>query len=72
MRLFLITILFMVVGCSTTVTGPITGRQYDLNLGCTDNMQNYKREREQVVEKESESAPPAAKLDCPVVDAPQK
>lgn len=71
MRIFWIMTVLLLTGCSTTVTGPITGRGYNLEIGCTDNMQAYTREREAEASTTSETAPPAAKIDCPIAPDPQ-
>lgn len=65
MRLFILSLGLLLVACSTRVTGLVTGREYNLDVGCTDDMQAYAREREQVVAKEKESSQPPLKRDCP-------
>ena len=61
----LLTALFAVLtvaACSTTVTGPVTGNKYNLDVGCTDDMRTYREQREIVIDgKETE-------LDCPAVE----
>ncbi|MDQ1363817.1 MAG: hypothetical protein QG652_1679 [Pseudomonadota bacterium] len=64
-------ILAQLAACSTTVTGPITGREYNFDIGCTDNMQAYERDREEVVGKKADDTPAEVKLDCPASPEPQ-
>jgi hypothetical protein len=66
-----ITTIFLLSACSTTVTGPITGRQYHVDVGCTENMQAYQREREAVVGTGKETTAPEVKIDCPAAPDPQ-
>lgn len=63
--------LSVLAGCSTTVTGPITGKEYNFDLGATDNMQAYEREREKVVCKKLDGTPGDEKIDCPVSPKPE-
>lgn len=71
MRLIMLMVFSVLAGCSTTVTGPITGRQYNLEIGCTDNMQAYQRERQEVVGKQSDGTSGDEKIDCPVSPKPE-
>ena len=70
MRLFIILTVLLLAACSTTVTGPVTGKQYNLDIGCTDNMQDYQRQREAVTGEQVESPESEVKIDCPTVPAP--
>ena len=70
MRIFWLMMIFLLSACSTTATGPITGRQYNIDVGCTDNMKAYTREREAVVGTKTETTAPEVKLDCPTAPAP--
>lgn len=71
MRLLIIVTLLLLAACSTQVTGPITGKHYNLDIGCTDNMKNYQREREAVVGEKTDQPAPEVKIDCPVVPEQQ-
>ena len=72
MRLFIILTMLLLVACSTTVKGPITGKQYNLDIGCTENMQAYEREREAVVgTKKTDATPPEVEIDCPTAPESQ-
>lgn len=72
MRLFIILTMLLLVACSTTVTGPVTGKQYQLDLGCTENMQAYERDREAVVGNKTDTTPPEVKIDCPTAPESQR
>ncbi len=37
------------LACSTQVTGPVSGRKYHVEVGCTEDMKRYREQREQVV-----------------------
>lgn len=52
--------------CSTTVKGPITRKQYQLDVGCTDDMAAYRRAREEAMQSGKPKPPPPA--DCSVDD----
>jgi hypothetical protein len=64
-----ITLLFIVLSinaCSTTVTGPVTGNKYNLDVGCTEDMQTYREQRNNTIkdiEREKMN-----KLDCPNIE----
>jgi len=61
--------LIFTVACSTTVTGPITKSKYNLDIGCTDDMRDYHRAREQAVEEDTKkSRTKKIDLDCPVTE----
>jgi outer membrane biogenesis lipoprotein LolB len=68
--LFLVLAMLLLAACSTTVTGPITGKNYNLDIGCTDDMQAYKREREEAVGKDAAAKPVAADSECPGTTTP--
>ena len=41
--------------CTSTFTGPVTGTKYNVDVGCTDDMQQYRAEREELIDdKESQ------------------
>jgi hypothetical protein len=63
----LLMVLWFVSACSSTVTGPVSGSKYNLNVGCTDDMQQYREEREKVVEKKKQEKI-KVELDCPVAE----
>ena len=55
----LIVAVFIVSSCGSTFTGPITGTKYNVDLGCTDDMQKYHTQREELIgdkNKESQNA----------------
>jgi hypothetical protein len=72
MRLFIIVTMLLLVACSTTVKGPVTGKQYQLDIGCTENMQAYERDREAVVGNKTDTTPPEVKIDCPTAPETQR
>ena len=63
-----LTLLFIALSmnaCSTTVTGPVTGNKYNLDVGCTEDMQSYREQRKSIiVDMERDKI---NKLDCPNV-----
>ncbi len=71
MRLFMILAGLLLAACSTTVTGPVTGKQYNLDVGCTDDMKRYWQEREAVMGETAETTPAEVKIDCPVTPEQQ-
>lgn len=48
--------------CSTTVTGPVTGNKYNLDIGCTEDMQSYREQRKKTIEDIQREK--TNKLDC--------
>lgn|GEM_PF-5400829 len=68
--LMMIAILLTLGACSTTVKGPITKKQYKLDVGCTDDMEAYRKLREQAV-KVDNPEPEAPPGDCPTDEASQ-
>jgi uncharacterized protein YceK len=62
-------VLLLMSGCSSTVTGPITKNKYNLEVGCTDDMRDYQRVREAVINEEIKK-PKKEKidLDCPATE----
>ena len=46
----LIMIMLMLGGCSPTITGPVTGNNYNLDVGGTDDMQQYRDNRNKVID----------------------
>ena len=62
-------VLFLVINmlaCSAQVTGPVSGRQYDVELGCSEDMQAYKKEREAVTgRKKTKIEARDIDLECP-------
>jgi len=50
------TIIFLlltltVIACSTTFTGPVSGKKYNLDVGCTEDMQLYREQRKSVIDE---------------------
>lgn len=66
MRSLLLLIPMLLLGaCSTTVEGPVTKRTYQVNVGCTDDMQRYTEERQKLVgDKKQQTAEPV-EFECP-------
>lgn len=61
--------LLFVSACSATVTGPITKNKYNLDVGCTDDMREYKEARGELLENEIKQ--PQTKqlmIDCPTAE----
>ena len=61
----LVMIVLVMNACSSTFTGPVSGKKYNIDVGCTDDMQQYREERKEVVDKEKKEKP-KIELDCPV------
>lgn len=59
---FLFASVFL-MACSTTVTGPITKNKYNIDVGCTDDMRDYQKTREEVVIEGMKKE--KIKIDCP-------
>ncbi len=71
-NLSLIFFLLNLVACTTQVKGPITGTTYKVDVGCAEDMQRYKEEREQVVGKDDKKIEAKdIKLDCPAEEPPK-
>ena len=70
MKLYVVMLtLIFTAACSTTVTGPITKNKYNLDVGCTDNMRDYHRAREQAISNNiKKSQTDKVKLDCSVTE----
>ena len=63
------TLLFIALSmnaCSTTVTGPVTGNKYNLDVGCTEDMQSYREQRKDIIDDMEREK--MDKLGCPNVD----
>lgn len=62
-------VLFLLAGlaaCSTQVKGPVTGTKYKVEVGCTEDMQRYQQEREQVTGKKQDKVKASdVRLECP-------
>ena len=57
-NIVLIVVVLIVSACSGSFTGPVTGTKYDVDMGCTDDMQKYREDREEVIgDKSKESQP---------------
>ena len=66
----LILCLLSIVGCTGQVKGPVTGSRYKIDVGCTEDMQRYREEREQVVGKDKEKLKAEdIKIECPTGEA---
>ena len=60
-NIVLIMFVSIMSACSSKFTGPVTGTKYNVDVGCTDDMQQYRADREEVVgdkDKDSQSAEP--------------
>jgi len=57
--------VLIVSACSSTFTGPVSGKKYNVDVGCTDDMQQYREERKKIVEKKKQEKL-KIELDCPV------
>lgn len=53
MQLFPLCAVLTLAACSTRVSGPLTGREYDVNVGCTDDMKQYAKDREAAMQDKS-------------------
>ena len=70
MKIFIIVFsLLFITACSTTVTGPISKKKYNLDVGCTYDMQEYKKEREEVLgEAVKKDTKKKVKIECPTTE----
>ena len=64
-NIVLIILVLIVNGCSSTFTGPVTGNKYNIDVGCTEDMQQYREERKEVIDKKKQEKQ-KIELDCPV------
>jgi len=55
----------LAVACSKTVKGPVTGKKYDVKVGGWSDMDEYKKAREEAVNKEE---PEIKTQDCDIDD----
>lgn len=46
----LIILVLTMTACSTTMTGPVTGNKYNLDVGCTEDMRAYREERRKTMD----------------------
>ena len=54
----LIMLMLIPCGCSSTLTGPVTGNKYNIDVGITGDMQQYHDDRKEVIDdkcKESQN-----------------
>ena len=51
-NIILLLAVLIVAACSTTITGPVTGNKYNLDVGCTDDMQTYREQRKDIIDGE--------------------
>ena len=63
----LILVSFLVVGCSKTVKGPVSGKKYDIKVGGWSDMDKYKAARESLNQEDDERD---KSDECNVVDCP--
>ena len=65
-RMPVLFLLGSLVACSTQVKGPVTGTKYKVDVGCTEDMQRYQEEREQVTGKHPDKVRASdVNLECP-------
>jgi len=70
-RTILLSLPLVLAACSTQVKGPVSGATYKVDVGCTEDMQRYKEEREQVTGKKQDKVKAKdIKLDCPSGEPP--
>ncbi|MCW8934549.1 MAG: hypothetical protein OQK98_07475 [Gammaproteobacteria bacterium] len=67
--LLLICLLVLFSACSTTTKGPVTNKEYKVQMGGWQDMDEYNRVREKVV-KDKERTEDDVR-DCNVVDCPE-
>ena len=65
--IILVCISLFSLACSKTVKGPLSGKEYKVNLGGWSDMEKYKEAREDAISKEQ---PLEKSQDCNVVDCP--
>ena len=65
--IILVCISLISLSCSKTVKGPLSGKDYNVNLGGWSDMEKYKEAREDAISKEQ---PLEKSQDCNVVDCP--
>ena len=68
-NLFLVTLVAGLAGCSTTAKGPITHKEYKVQVGGWQDMGEYQKAREAAVNQETRTEDDV--VDCNVVDCPE-
>ncbi len=66
--LLLLCLLIVLVGCSTTAKGPVTNREYKVQVGGWQDMDEYKHAREHAIKKTDREE--EGVIDCNVEDCP--
>jgi len=67
--LLLISLLVMLGACSTTAKGPVTNKEYKVQMGGWQDMDEYNRLRDKAVRSEDRTEDDV--MDCNVVDCPE-
>lgn len=67
--LFLLCTVISLTACSTTAKGPVTNREYKVQVGGWQDMDEYNRLRDKAVEDKSRTEDDV--IDCNVVDCPE-
>mgnify|MGYP006909081982 CR=1 FL=1 len=68
MRLSPLLCVLFLVACSTSVRGPMSGKKYEVNVGCTDDMKRYEKQREEAIDGKPEQSPPPLPPECVPVE----
>jgi hypothetical protein len=55
-NIVLFMVVLMVSACSSTFTGPVTGTKYNVDMGCTDDMRQYREDRKEVIGDKSKES----------------
>ena len=68
-NLFLLCLLAMLSACSGTAKGPVTDREYKVQVGGWQDMDEYNRVREKAVKDKDRTEDDV--IDCNVADCPE-
>ena len=49
-NIVLLLLVSILSACTSTFTEPATGTKYNVDVGCTDDMQQYRAEREELID----------------------
>jgi hypothetical protein len=60
----LIMLALIMAACSSTVTGPITGKKYSVDVGGTNDMRQYRDDRKEVMDDKCKNSQKLEE-DCP-------